>query len=103
MHEGTPTVRDPRPAARVGYHMGKGLATTFARRIAATLVGSPQSRFEMAMRQQKNPPGEDPAGSSVGQDLKALTRATWPSWYRFRPMSARSASDSASASARTWR
>ena len=29
MHEVTPTVRDPRPAARVGYHMGKGLATTF--------------------------------------------------------------------------
>jgi hypothetical protein len=27
MHEGTPTGRDPSPAARVGYHSGKGLAT----------------------------------------------------------------------------
>ena len=36
MHEGTPTDRDPSPAARVGYHSGKGLATTIARRIAAT-------------------------------------------------------------------
>ena len=29
MHRGTPTARGPRLAARVGYHMGKGLATTF--------------------------------------------------------------------------
>lgn len=30
MQTSTPTVQDPRPAARVGYHMGIGLATTFA-------------------------------------------------------------------------
>jgi hypothetical protein len=36
MHEGTPTDRGPSPAARVGYHSGKRLATTIARRIAAT-------------------------------------------------------------------
>ena len=39
MHKGTPTDRDPSPAARVGYHSGKGLATLITRRIAATKVG----------------------------------------------------------------
>ena len=43
MHEGTPTDRDPSPAARVGYHSGKRLATTIARRIAATVRGGCQA------------------------------------------------------------
>ena len=36
MHKHMPTERSPSPAARVGYHSGKRLATTIARRIAAT-------------------------------------------------------------------
>jgi hypothetical protein len=56
MHGGTPTDRDPSPAARVGYHSGNGLATTLTRRIDATLgcFGSPACQgAAMAERQMK--------------------------------------------------
>lgn len=39
MHKGTPTGRGPRPAARVGYHMGIGLATTFTRADCRDVAG----------------------------------------------------------------
>ncbi len=43
MHKGMPTGRGPRPAARVGYHMENGLATTFAR---ADCRDGPVLRFD---------------------------------------------------------
>jgi len=57
MHKDMPTARDPRPAARVGYHMGMGLATTLTRRIAATLGGHAKGCAE-----REKPAGGGPAG-----------------------------------------
>ena len=58
MQRGTPTARGPRLAARVGYHMGLGLATTFTWADCRDF-----GRFcGMRPEKRKNPPGEDPAG-----------------------------------------
>ena len=64
MHKDMPTGRDPSPAARVGYHSGKGLATSITRRIDATFAGAPGPRSTgvpepdgMQGRKRKKPAG----------------------------------------------
>lgn len=57
MRKHTRAVRDPSPAARLGYHMTKRLATAISRRIAATLTGA----------KREGPAGAGGAGRPFGK------------------------------------